>query len=97
MVPAVRDRVLQTAIGLHLGTVFEDEFLDCSFAYRPHRSVNSAIARIRFLHAHGYQFTASADIASFFDCVNHELLRERLHARIHDPELLDLLDGCVFQ
>jgi len=95
MVPAVRDRVLQTSIGFHLGTVFEDEFLDCSFAYRPHRSVNSAIARIRFLHAHGYRFTASADIASFFDRIDHEQLRERLHARIHDPELLDLLDGWI--
>jgi CRISPR-associated protein Cas1 len=95
MVPSVRDRVLQTSIGFHLGTVFEDEFLDCSFAYRPHRSVNSAIARIRFLHAHGYQFTASADIASFFDRIDHEQLRERLHARICQPELLDLLDGWI--
>jgi CRISPR-associated protein Cas1 len=95
MVPSVRDRVLQTSIGFHLGTVFEDEFLDCSFAYRPHRSVNSAIARIRFLHAHGYRFTASADIASFFDRIDHEQLRERLHARIHEPELLDLLDGWI--
>jgi CRISPR-associated protein Cas1 len=95
MVPSVRDRVLQTSIGFHLGTVFEDEFLDCSFAYRPHRSVNSAIARIRFLHTHGYQFTASADIASFFDRISHEQLRERLHARIRQPELLDLLDGWI--
>jgi len=52
LVPTVRDRVLQTAAGRHLGQAFEDEFLDCSFAYRPHRSVNSAIARIRFLHDH---------------------------------------------
>lgn len=95
MVPSVRDRVLQTSIGFHLGTVFEDEFLDCSYAYRPHRSVNSAIARIRFLHAHGYQFIASADIASFFDRVDHELLRERLHLRIRQPELLELLDGWI--
>jgi CRISPR-associated protein Cas1 len=95
MVPSVRDRVLQTSIGFHLGTVFEDEFLDCSFAYRPHRSVNSAIARIRFLHAHGYQFIASADIASFFDRIDHELLRERVHARVSQPELLDLLDEWI--
>lgn len=52
LVPAVRDRVLQTAVGRHLGRAFEDEFLDCSFAFRPHRSVNSAIARIRYLHDH---------------------------------------------
>ena len=95
MVPAVRDRILQTSVGFHLGTVFENEFLDCSFAYRPHRSVNSAIARIRYLHAHGYKFIASADIASFFDRIGHEPLRERIHARIRQPELLDLLDGWI--
>lgn len=95
MVPSVRDRVLQTVVGFQLGTVFEDEFLDCSFAYRHHRSVNSAIARIRYLHEHGYQFVASADIASYFDRIQHELLRERLHAQIQDPELLDLLDGWI--
>jgi hypothetical protein len=62
LVPAVRDRVLQTAAGHCLGRAFEDEFLECSFAYRPHRSVNSAIARIRFLHEHGFTFIAEADI-----------------------------------
>src|SRR5664279_5086108 len=46
LVPAVRDRILQTSAGRHLGRAFEDEFLDCSFAFRPHRSVNSAVARI---------------------------------------------------
>ena len=54
LVPTVRDRVLQTAVGHYLGRAFEDEFLECSFAYRPHRSVNSAIARIRYLHDHGF-------------------------------------------
>lgn len=95
LVPAVRDRVLQTAVGRHLGRAFEDEFLDCSFAYRPHRSVNSAIARIRYLHDHGFKYVAEADIDSFFDRVDHILLRERLESRIPEAGLRDLLEGWI--
>src|ERR1700686_3290837 len=95
LVPAVRDRVLQTAVGRHLGRAFEDEFLDCSFAFRPHRSVNSAIARIRFLHDHGFKYVAETDIDSFFDRVDHTLLRERLRSRVPDDGLRDLLDGWI--
>lgn len=95
LVPAVRDRVLQTAVGRHLGRAFEDEFLDCSFAFRPHRSVNSAIARIRYLHDHGYKYVAEADIDSFFDRVDHDLLRERLAARVPEAGLRDLIDGWI--
>jgi CRISPR-associated protein Cas1 len=95
LVPAVGDRVLQTAVGRYLGRAFEDEFLDCSFAYRPHRSVNSAIARIRYLHDHGFRFVAEADIDSFFDRIDHALLRERLQSRIPQAALRDLLDGWI--
>lgn len=95
LVPTVRDRVLQTAVGRHLGRTFEDEFLDCSFAYRPHRSVNSAIARIRFLHDHGFRFVAETDIDSYFDRVDHELLLEKLESRLPEPALLDLLRGWI--
>lgn len=92
LVPAVRDRVLQTAAGHFLGRAFEDDFLECSFAYRPHRSVNSAIARIRYLHEHGFTWVAEADIESFFDRVDHALLRERLESRLPDPRLRSLLN-----
>jgi len=95
MVPAVRDRVLQTAVGRQLGHAFEDEFLECSFAYRPKRSVNSAIARIRFLHNHGYSFVAEADIESFFDRIDHALLRQRLAAALKDHALLALLEQWI--
>lgn len=94
-VPALRDRVLQTAVAHHLGQTLEDEFLDCSFAYRPHRSVNSAVARIRYLHDHGYRYVAAADIESFFDRVDHGLLRQRLEARLPDAALCNLIGGWI--
>ena len=95
MVPAVRDRILQTVVGRQLGHAFEDEFLECSFAYRPKRSVNSAIARIRYLHDHGYRYVAEADIENFFDRIDHSLLRQRLSAAVHDHALLTLLEQWI--
>jgi len=91
MVPAVRDRVVQTAVGRQLGRAFEDDFLECSFAYRPHRSVDSAVARIRFWHDHGFRYVADADIDSFFDRISHDDLRRRLDERIGDARLRGLL------
>jgi len=95
LVPTVRDRVLQTAVGRQLGRFFEDEFLECSFAYRPKRSVNSAIARIRYLHRHGFRYVVEADIESFFDRIDHSLLRQRLGQAIADPVLLKLLEHWI--
>ncbi len=90
-VPAVRDRILQTAAGRQLGRAFEDDFLECSFAYRPHRSVDSAAARIRFLHDHGYRYIVEADIENFFDRVDHNLLRCRLDQCLPDRRMRELL------
>ena len=80
LVPAVRDRVLQTAAARALSRSFEEEFLECSFGYRPGRSVDRAIARIRELHFQGFEFVVDADIQAFFDNVDHELLFERLRS-----------------
>lgn len=95
MVPTVRDRILQTVAGRQLGTAFEDVFLDCSFAYRPRRSVNSAIARIRYLHQHGYCCVAEADIEKFFDRIDHSLLRQKMAVSITDRPLLALVDSWI--
>jgi retron-type reverse transcriptase len=54
LVPTVADRVLQTAAARHLSRSFEEEFLECSYGYRPGRSVDRAIARIRTCRELGY-------------------------------------------
>jgi len=91
LVPAVRDRVLQTAVARHLSRSFEEEFLECSYGYRPGRSVDRAIARIRKCRELGYIFVADADIQSFFDRVDHDLLLQRLAERQPGEELMALL------
>ena len=92
LVPSVRDRVLQTAAARQLSRSFEDEFLECSYAYRPGRSVDRAIARIRELHFQGFEFVVDADIQAFFDDVDTDLLFERLQpVSEQDPHLAALL------
>ena len=76
-VPAVRDRVLQTAAALVLTPLFEAEFEDCSFAYRRGRSVDQAVRRIMQYRDQGFRWVVDADIASFFAEIDQErLVRE---------------------
>lgn len=100
LVPAVIDRVLQTAVAHYLSRSFEEEFLECSFGYRPHRSVDRAIARIRKCHQLGYRYVVDADIEKYFDRVDHDLLLRRLAERAPGELILDLLRqwvrGCIW-
>ena len=81
LVPTVADRIIQTAVARHLSRSFEEEFLECSYGYRPGRSVDRAIARIRKCHELGYRFIVDADITAYFDHVDHRLLLDRLADR----------------
>ena len=81
LVPAVADRILQTAVARHLSHSFEEEFLECSYGYRPGRSVDRAIARIRKCHELGFCNVVDADISSYFDTVEHRILLHKLSSR----------------
>src|SRR5215217_4907344 len=70
-VPAVRDRVLQTAVYLVTRPVFEAEFESSSYAYREGRSVRDAVLRIDQLRRQGFRWLVDADIDSFFDNISH--------------------------
>ena len=92
LVPTVRDRVVQTAVARRLSRSFEEEFLESSFAYRPHRGVDRAIARIRMLRDQGYWHVVDADIHSFFDNVEFIPLETQLAGR-GEPDWLTALVG----
>lgn len=90
-IPAIRDRVLQTAVTFILTPVFEAEFEDCSFAYRKGRSVNQAVERILFLRNQGYHWVVDADIESFFDEIDHVVLMEEVEKLVPDEDILSLI------
>lgn len=92
---AVRDRVAQHAvIGVILPRL-EAEFEDISFAYRRGRSVKQALAEVERLRQAGYQFVVDADIASYFDNVDHGLLIERVAALVEDARILNLIEQWI--
>ncbi|MDP2604154.1 MAG: reverse transcriptase domain-containing protein, partial [Deltaproteobacteria bacterium] len=79
-VPAVRDRVAQTAAAIVLEPLFEKEFEDCSYAYRRGRSYLQAIQKVKQYYDQGFRWVVDADIDAFFDEVNHAILLARLNA-----------------
>ena len=68
-IPNVRDRIVQTATLLILEPIFEADFLDCSYGFRPGRSAHQALAEIRGHLQAGYQAVYDADLKGYFDSI----------------------------
>jgi len=66
-VPAVKDRVVQTAVKLVMEPIFEREFLDMSYGFRPGRSCKDALREVDRLLKSGYTHAVDADLQSYFD------------------------------
>lgn len=94
-VPAVRDRVLQTAVYLVTRPLFEAEFEACSYAYREGRSVRDAVRRIDELRRKGFHWVVDADIDSFFDSIPHDRLIARLARLPLDPYVRTLFERWI--
>lgn len=92
-IPAVRDRVLQTAVAQVLTPVLDPHFEDASFGYRPNRSVAQAVERVIAGRGAGYVWVVDADIQAYFDNIPHDLLMARLRPHLADPSL----DGLILQ
>jgi RNA-directed DNA polymerase len=90
-IPAVRDRVVQTATKIVLEPIFEADFKECSFGFRPRRSATGAKEAIRLTGGRGHYFVVDADIKGFFDAIDQDLLMELVGRRVSDRRVLKLL------
>lgn len=90
-IPCVADRVIQQAIAQVLGPIFEGQFSDYSFGFRPGRNAHQAVRRVREYFRQGYRQVVDIDLAAFFDSVNHDVLMRLLALRIRDPRALKLI------
>ena len=90
-IPNVRDRIVQTATLLILEPIFEADFLDCSYGFRPGRSAHQALAEIRGHLQAGYQAVYDADLKGYFDSIPHNKLMACLRMRIADRSVLHLI------
>ena len=90
-IPTVRDRVVQAAAKLILEPIFEADFKECSFGFRPKRNALQALERIRKSANQGGNHVTDADVEDFFGSVEHELLMQQVEKRISDRRVLKLI------
>jgi len=90
-IPTVRDRIVQQAAKLVLEPIYEADFLDASYGYRPRRSATAALERIRKGFLEGYVWVLEFDIRSFFDSVDHEQLVRAVEQRVSDRRVIKLV------
>jgi RNA-directed DNA polymerase len=90
-IPTVRDRVVQMATLLILEPIFEEDFLDCSYGFRPGRNAHQALEEIRNHLKAGYQAVYDADLKGYFDSIPHDKLIACLERRIADRSVLKLI------
>lgn len=90
-IPTIRDRVVQMATLLILEPIFEADFEDCSYGFRPGRSAHQALEEIRGHLRAGYQAVYDADLKGYFDSIPHDRLMACLRVRIADRSVLRLI------
>ena len=90
-IPTVRDRVVQTAVLLVIEPIFEADFLESSFGFRPGRNAHQAIDAIRRHLAAGLVEVYDADLRAYFDTIPHDRLMRCLEVRISDRSVLKLI------
>lgn len=91
-IPAIEDKLLQTAVAKILEAIYEQDFLPCSYGYRSDRSAKDAVRDITFDLQYGkFGYIVEADIKAFFDNMDHDWLITMLKLRIDDKAFLRLI------
>ena len=90
-IPTVRDRVVQMAAKLVLEPIFEADFHESSYGFRPKRSAQQALEVIRVAGNRGHNFVVDADIQGYFDNIQRESLMELVKERVSDRRVLKLI------
>ncbi len=90
-IPTVRDRVAQMAVLLVIEPIFEADFEACSFGFRPKRNAHQALDDVQAALKAGRTEVYDADLASYFDTIDHERLLQQLERRLADGSVLRLI------
>lgn len=94
-IPAVRDRIVQAALRHVLEPIFETEFAEQSYGFRPGRGAKDALRRVDTLLKAGHQWVVDADLKSYFDTIPHERLMALVKARVADGRVLALVESFL--
>jgi RNA-directed DNA polymerase len=96
-IPAVRDRVVQSALRNVIEPIFEISSAEHSYGFRPGRGCKDALRRVQQLINQGYCWVVDADLKSYFDTIDHELLMAMVEGKISDGRLLELIRAFLKQ
>jgi len=95
-ISAFEDKLVQDAVREVLQAIYEQDFLDCSYGFRPERSAHDAIRALdQIVHRDEVNWILEADVVSFFDSVVRNALAEMLQIRVADGSLLRLIGKCL--
>jgi RNA-directed DNA polymerase len=94
-IPAVRDRVVQAALRHVLEPIFETEFAESSYGFRPGRGAKNALRRVDTLLKAGHGWVVDADLKSYFDTIPHGRLMALVQTRVADGRVLALVESFL--
>ncbi|MFB6984440.1 group II intron reverse transcriptase/maturase [Streptomyces sp. NPDC056304] len=94
-ISTVTDRVVQASMKLVLEPIFEADFLPCSYGFRPNRRTHDAVAEVRMLASHSYEWIVEGDIKACFDEISHTALMDQVRGRIGDRRVLSLVKAFL--
>ena len=90
-IPTVVDRIIQQAIAQQLGPIYEPLFWEGSYGYRPGRSAQTAILKVKECAEQGYRYAVQIDLSKYFDTLNHELLMNMVREQVRDKRVTELI------
>ena len=90
-IPTVVDRIIQQAIAQQITPIFEPLFSDGSYGYRPGRSAQMAIQKVKEYAEQGYTTAVLIDLSKYFDMLNHDLLMNMVREEVHDRRVIELI------
>jgi RNA-directed DNA polymerase len=96
-IPTVRDRVVQTAALMSLEPIFERDFAEHSYGFRPGRGCKDALRRVDQLLKEGYTYIVDADLKSYFDTIPHDRLLALVAQKVSDGRVLSLIESFLKQ
>ena len=94
-IPSIRDRVVQGAIKLILEAIFEADFQEGSYGYRPKRTAGGAVEKVSVAVSESKTRVIDVDLASYFDTVRHDILLSQIAKRVNDKDILRLLNQIL--
>ena len=94
-IPCIKDRVVQGAIKLILEAIFEADFCDNSYGFRPKRSQHRALAEVRRSVQRRMFTVIDVDLSKYFDNIKHAVLLDKIAKRVEDPKVLKLIKQII--